>query len=53
MNKSDAEMAHFVHENLRHRNIYYSQAQIITPAESIDYQALAKSIEVFLQKKND
>ncbi len=53
MNKSDDEMAHFVHEHLRHRNIYYSQAQIITPAESIDYQALAGKIELFLQKKND
>ncbi|MBK9290064.1 MAG: shikimate kinase [Bacteroidetes bacterium] len=42
--KSGEELLAFVREHLRHRNIFYSQAQIIVKGESVDAEALATQI---------
>lgn len=51
--KNEDEIARFVQEHLRHRNIYYSQAQLIIPAESIDYSAMADSVSALLLAKKE
>lgn len=44
-NKTEIEIKWFIGEQLRHRNIYYSQAQFIVAAESLDYFSLKSKIQ--------
>ena len=44
MNKTESEINKFIHDHLRHRNIYYSQAQLIVPAVSINVLKLEEQI---------
>jgi shikimate kinase len=44
MNKTNDEMNEFIHDHLRHRNIYYSQAQLVLPAVSINIADIAERI---------
>ncbi|MBS4060012.1 MAG: AAA family ATPase [Bacteroidetes bacterium] len=49
--KSNAELIGFIKGHLRQRNIFYSQAQIIIKAESIDLAGLSDQIKTALAKK--
>jgi len=44
LNKSDDELYTYIHDHLRHRNIFYTQAKIIVPAISLNYVGLIEQI---------